>query len=287
MDNIKSQKFFCAISSQKNKNPYINLLQIGWDKCEPGYSYSNFRDMYIIHYVKCGKGILETNGIVYDIGPGDAFIVRPNILTIQTADKQNPWEYSFFAFKGDMSKFLIDKTLFKENVVKETLKDSSIFDTICDAAIQFNGNYFNEIHNLEYLFKLLSFFETEANSPNNNNNNNNNNNKERYVQVYTIKKYISLNFSKDIKISDVAKQHNINRSHLYRVFKEQTGKSIKEYLINTRMNEARRLLDDTDFSIASIASLVGYSHTTTFFKTFKSHIGITPTEYRARKNKLN
>jgi len=53
------------------------------------------------------------------------------------------------------------------------------------------------------------------------------------------------------------------------------------------MNEARSLLADTDYTSNLIASLVGYSHYTTFFKMFKAYTGYSPQEYRiTERNKL-
>ena len=51
----EQKRFFCNILNSE-KNDYLNLLQVGWDKCTPNYTYSNYRDMYIIHYVKSGFG---------------------------------------------------------------------------------------------------------------------------------------------------------------------------------------------------------------------------------------
>ncbi len=280
MEKIYDQKFFCTILSSAEKNPHLKLLQVGWDKYDPGQSYTNFRDMYIIHFVKSGCGTFETNGKRYNIQTNDAFMVRPNVMAVQTADTEDPWEICFFAFNGELAKYLVEKTGFKGGVVSVTIDDNEIWKEIDDIAIELNENSTSEMHNLEYLFKMLSFFETkntsfsaeaDADEPS-------------YKYIYAVKKYISFNFSKPIKISDIAKQLNINRSHLYRIFKESTGKSIEEYLVSIRINEARRLLDDTDFSTSAISDLVGYAHCSTFFKMFKSHTGLTPLEYR-NKNK--
>lgn len=279
MENIYDQKFFCTILSSIEKNPHLKLLQVGWDKYDPGQSYTNFRDMYIIHFVKSGYGIFETNGKRYNIQPNDAFMTRPNIMAVQTADINEPWEICFFAFNGEFAKYLVENTGFKDGVVSVTL-DNNIWKEIYDIAIELNENSASEMHNLEYLFRMLSFFETK-NTPLSAQADDY---EPSYKYIYAVKKYISFNFSKPIKISDIAKQLNINRSHLYRIFKESTGKSIEEYLVSVRINEARRLLDDTDFSTSAISDLVGYAHCSTFFKMFKAYTGLTPQEYR-NKNK--
>ena len=81
------------------------------------------------------------------------------------------------------------------------------------------------------------------------------NNADSYYQKYisAIQEYIQSNYSKSIKISDLATQLGLSRSHLYRIFKSDKGISIEEYLIDVRVNAARSLLTDTQFSCISIA----------------------------------
>ena len=102
----------------------------------------------------------------------------------------------------------------------------------------------------------------------------------RYYTVDEIKKYIQANYIQPIKISDIANKLNINRSHLYRIFKAEMGIGVEDYIISIRINHAKSLLKDTELSVNSIATLVGYKNYTTFFKMFKQTVGITPLEYR-------
>ena len=279
MENKYAQNFFCTILSAVEKN-HINLLQVGWDRCAPRYTYTNFRDMYIIHFVKSGHGVFETNGKKYYINPNDAYIVRPNTLAVQTADEKDPWEFCFFAFNGDLAEYYVEKTAFKDNTVSVTIENEKIWQTMYDIAIELNNNSSSEMHNIECLYKMLSFFEVADSSLEGELEDY----KLYHKYVYATKRYISFNFSKQLKISDIAKQLNINRSYLYRIFKESTGKSMEEYIVSTRINEARRLLDDTDLPISAISELVGYAYSSTFFKMFKTITGFTQQEYR-NKNK--
>lgn len=277
--DFRYKNFFCSIIPTDDSNPYLSLLQVGYDNCKPGYSYSNYRDMYIIHFIKSGCGTLETKDLIYNLEANQAFIVRPNVLSVHTADYDNPWSYCFFAFKGDLAKKLIEKTAFKDNKIVISTENEAIFQTISDIAKEIYSNQPSLIELEFYLFKMLSLFKVnddkiEANMIIN----------EHHRMVHTVKQYISLNYSKSLRVKDIAEHFNINRSHLYRIFIEVTGKSIEEYLISVRINEARRLLDDTNTSIARISKLIGYSYSSTFCKTFKEYVGMTPQEYRTRNH---
>ena len=265
------------------KNSHINLLQVGRHICTADSTYSHYRDMYIIHIVKSGIVTIETNQHRYTLSKNDVYLVRPYELTVQTAHKDFPCELYFFAFNGDLAEEILNKTVFKNNNSFSSLKDETLYQKIIDYACELDGNLERNITTYKYLFDMLSYFDTpyiyeslqkHSDIP--------------YQQKYvsSILEYIQSNYSKSIKISELATQLGLSRSQLYRIFKANKGISIEEYLIKVRVNAARSLLADTPFSCVSIASLVGYSHYATFFRIFKQHMGITPQEYRA-KNKHN
>lgn len=279
MDSVNIPVFFNAIPSIK-KNDHLNLIIVGWEKCYPKYTYSQYRDMYIIHYIKSGHGTIEANGKKYHLHAGDAYIVRPEQLLIQTADKEDPWELYYFGFNGKFADELINKTVFCNNTIFVTMEETSVAEEIADKAIQLNDSVPNVIYNTECLSRFLSFFDASkvtALSPPKEHEKN-----QQYI--FFVKEYINANYFKPIKISDIASLLHINRSYLYRIFKESTNTSIQDYLVSIRITKARTLLDETDLSVNSISALIGYAHYPTFFKIFKRHTGLSPVEYRNKKS---
>ena len=71
-----------------------------------------------------------------------------------------------------------------------------------------------------------------------------------------------------------------SRSYLSRMFKENTGMNLLDYLHTTRLTEAKKLLNETDLGISEIAAKVGYYSGWTLARVFKRYEGITPTAYR-------
>ncbi len=280
MNSVNLPVFLNAIPSIK-KNDYLNLIIVGWEKSYPKFTYSQYRDMYIIHYIKSGCGTIETDGEKYQLHAGDAFIVRPEQLLIQTADKDDPWELYYFGFNGKLSDEFIDKTVFCNNTIYVTLGEISVSEEIASTAIQLNSNTPSIIYNTECISKFLSFFDkskvTTLSPPKAHTKN------QQYI--FFVKEYINNNYFKPIKISDMASLLHVNRSYLYRIFKESTDTSIQDYLVSIRITKARTLLDETDLSLNSIATLVGYAHYPTFFKVFKRYTSLSPAEYRNKKAK--
>ena len=64
------------------------------------------------------------------------------------------------------------------------------------------------------------------------------------------------------------------------------GKSPNEYIIELRLQFAKSLLDNTNISIKQVSEHVGYNDQYFFSRLFKKHIGISPQEYRKRKNNI-
>lgn len=100
-------------------------------------------------------------------------------------------------------------------------------------------------------------------------------------QVYfDIIEYIRLNSTKNLKVSDVAKHFGYNQKYLSHLFSHISGLSLKQFIMNVRMDTANYMLSDTNASIAEIAASLGFSDSHNFSKAYKKIAGMTPSEYR-------
>ena len=79
---------------------------------------------------------------------------------------------------------------------------------------------------------------------------------------------------------DIAKEVNMSQYHFCRFFKKMSGCTPFEYLINHRIDEAEKLLNDTDKAITTIAYEVGFDTVSYFIKTFKKIKKHTPSQFR-------
>ena len=86
--------------------------------------------------------------------------------------------------------------------------------------------------------------------------------------------------SKRITVREAARQLNVGESSLKNWFRDVFGKSISEYMRDLRIREAKRLLADSDCSIAHIANLVGYENQSKFTAMFQKYCGCTPSVFR-------
>lgn len=92
--------------------------------------------------------------------------------------------------------------------------------------------------------------------------------------------YISQNFAGTITLDDVAGHVHLNSAYFSTIFKQSTGSSFKEYLNMVRIEESKRLLANTNYSVIDIALATGFEDQSYFSKVFKKYTGLTPKQYR-------
>ena len=92
--------------------------------------------------------------------------------------------------------------------------------------------------------------------------------------------YIASNLGGDLSCSRLANQLYIGKTKLKNLFKTATGLSPSRYVAHERMEEAARLLVETDLAIAEIGEKVGYTKPGAFTEAFRRDRGCTPTQFR-------
>lgn len=107
-----------------------------------------------------------------------------------------------------------------------------------------------------------------------------------YEKIWEIISYLKRHYHDDITLNQIAKQYYISPAYLSRTFKKITGLSFRKYLMEIRMEEAKKLLSETQEKALIIAEYVGFSNISHFNMTFKKTVGVTPLQYRKRTQRL-
>lgn len=84
----------------------------------------------------------------------------------------------------------------------------------------------------------------------------------------------------DLSLHYLSERFDINWKTLSKLFREETGQKFVDYLIELRMNHARKLLQETLLPVQDIATEVGYSNAISFGRMFKKMTGMSPGDYR-------
>jgi AraC-like DNA-binding protein len=244
------------------------------------------------------EGVLymEVEDVQYEVHPGDILIMPSGIVHKGYKNCSPGLSFYWFHFALENNiEFLDENSLEHEiNLLKSNrysdLDHSTIllpiyskpkhidrihilFHQLLDVA---NSNYYNRFA-INYfatsiLIELSEQFITKYNTV-----------KETSLtdqNLLKIMEWIRFNATDDISVSSVAEHFNYNSNYLSRIFKEKTGKNIKDYIQGLKILRAKDLLVRTNESIKEISNTVGVSDEKYFMRLFKKYENVTPTEFR-------
>ena len=107
------------------------------------------------------------------------------------------------------------------------------------------------------------------------------------AEIQRAKEFIRANYSdSSLSLHMVAAEVGFSPNHFSTIFSQETGQTFVEYLTQIRLEAAKELLLQSDSRMSDIAFTVGYSEPHYFSYLFKKHVGMTPRDYRARKDKV-
>lgn len=255
--------------------------------------YQESHNFWEMCYVERGSITLFLNGEEKSISEGEMIIIPP--------DKT----HSYYSEKGNLSKAFVVcfecfsqplKSLsgvliklqdeFKECINKIVSEYKNTFfmnedDVLEELEVSSFGGQQIIILQLEYMFICLIRNLTE-----------NKNHKvvflseERFYQdlVDIVIDYFNKNIERNISIKEICRKVNYSSSFLCKTFKEQTGETLLGYFNKLKMEEAKRLLKETDLSLSAISARLGFSDAKYFGAMFKRIEKMPPSVYREKEN---
>jgi AraC-like DNA-binding protein len=236
-----------------------------------GYEYESenarwnkgLRNMYVMHYVLSGEGYYNSARVK----SGEGFFIRPGEKCEYHTSKDSPWKYFWIAFGGKeggniAKKYVAPNTsgIFEFNLSKEFF---ALIDELFSEEAPLGARLA-----LGYFYFFISYNGKE---------------KIAYKNAYVedAKKYMSLNFSRSISITELASEVGVNDRYLYNLFIKHEGTSPKRYLSELRLSRAALLLKSTKLSISEIAELCGFQDVLAFSRFFSKNRDVSPTKFRS------
>lgn len=92
--------------------------------------------------------------------------------------------------------------------------------------------------------------------------------------------YIAQHYASPLTLEQVAQHVALSPAYFSSLFKQNTGATFREYLNQIRVEESKRLLTMTTYSLVDIAMAMGFSDQSYYSKVFKRYTGLTPKQYR-------
>ncbi|UUZ93763.1 AraC family transcriptional regulator [Paenibacillus sp. P25] len=100
------------------------------------------------------------------------------------------------------------------------------------------------------------------------------------LRAERIRNYIDLHYYESLTAEDLAYKLGVGVRHANNIFKESYGMTPVQYLTESRIRVAKKLLIETDKDIVSICFEVGYESLPTFYRAFKNTVGLSPNKFR-------
>ncbi|MDD9265425.1 AraC family transcriptional regulator [Paenibacillus sp. GCM10023248] len=280
---------------------YVNLERrtIFWDYLIR--MQSNFKGYYHWHqcceilFVHEGQGRVVLNRQTYDIRRGMLFFFQPFQLHQVYADVSPDTPYCRTIFYVDP---LIMDTLLRPFANRHALftslwqgkGDCQVYDLSHQAEIlewlfgAYQQAYLagkgEEDEELTFLFVhlmscLLSVERKNVELPPADTH-------DRRAQRYSelMMQWIEDHFHEEINLDRLGEHMHLSSSYLSKVFQQETGSSLTDYVTARRIKQACRLLDTTILSVEQIGEAIGFPNSSYFIQVFKREVGMTPLKFR-------
>jgi len=259
----------------------FKMFKCGIRKCEPEEVVTvNNANYHSFYYVLSGA-VTTVGKTPQDIITDQGFLVTPGQSATFAADKADPCHYAFIEFGGikandavAMAGLSFGNPIYTaSNLAKQEIMKTALL------YIMANPN----ILMYELIGQFYIFVSALIDSNINRKSINKTSLQDFYVQE--IINFIDKNSEKNLQVEDIAAFCKLDRGYVSRMFKNHMNVTLRDFLIQCRMNKACELLKTTNKTLDQISDSLGYSNTFNFSRAFKLFAGTSPTRWRA-KNRL-
>jgi len=232
------------------------------------------RNSYIVHYVVRGRGFY--NGV--PVGTGMGFLIYPGHVEEYYADREDPWELLWVVSEDEnMGKMFLAYDADPVTQVFRYCFCPAVI-RVRDAMRMMTERVVSPAALLEMFLSVYKYHErsslTDSSRP------------QGEVCAEFAVRYIHDNYQSQITVQELAELLNVSQPYLFRVFRQMTGKSPKQYLNDYRILQAKRLLTETAMTVTEVAGSVGYYDALAFSRFFSLKVGCSPRSYRNSSGKL-
>ncbi|MCL6602957.1 MAG: AraC family transcriptional regulator [Paenibacillus sp.] len=252
--------------------------------------YYHWHQCCEIMFVHAGQGNVVVNQQMYDIRKGMLFFFQPYQLhrIYSEVSTDCPFERTIFYIEPTIAEKLL-MNFAKRKALFSGLTHGNDMNYAYDLNANFGAvewvleSYERSQQNNQeedseditmLLLQLLNCLETDSTELRRNSELRN----LRYSEK--IMKWIEEHFSEEVNLEQLANEIHLSKSYISRIFHQETGGRLVDYLTARRIKQACRLLGTTTLSVEQIGINVGFPNASYFNQLFKRVVGTTPLKYR-------
>lgn len=288
--------------SNKNQKMNYQLSLVAYSHVKGQVADLEFHShqQYELYFFYGGECKYLINNQIYDLQPGDMlFLDGLDLHKAHVTGNKELYERSMIHFSPEWilpvlqeldALFLFDTFsqlhhgLFHTSNVKETLEIERLINqlSLLSQATEVDNEAKAEakakILLIQLLFKVHELEKTTMLVLDKGN-------EGKYLYVEKIASYLQKYFKEAISIEDISKALNLSSSYISHTFKESTGYTVMQYLMDYRLIQAKYLIEvaGENKTIKEVSRECGFESDAHFNRFFKKKIGMTPNEYRKKK----
>jgi len=236
--------------------------------------HGTFNGLFV--YTLKGRGCFREGKRVWELNPGVAYICcghEPDVIYCYPEDGTAPWTFFWFSFKDNYAESILKSLVKNYGRIYHISEQHSLIKQMLALLASNQPLTFLAPHQAgELVFGTLNMlaevFEQNAG------------NAGQSQLVQRLKLLVNKSLQDCISCEKLADKLGVSREHLSRVFKEHTGITPNEFILQRKILEACALLKETSLTCKEIAFRLGYESVSNFIRAFRKHQAVTPQEFR-------
>ena len=259
-----------------DKSRFLRVNSVGYYEFDEAWGATirpKGRRDYYLAYNLAGNMTVQLQGQTRRVGPGQAFLYRPGEPQHYGQADEKPISNYWIHFTGyGVLEMLAECNLLTEGVLEVPPEAplATCFEDVIDIVTRKPAGYeLLASASLMRVCALLSPSDSPADRSG-----------EASYRMQESLQQIHRQYAERIRITDLAEQAHLSVSHFSSLFRQATGVSPQQYLLNFRLDKAVELMRHTRLSIRQIAALTGFEDPLYFSRYFRKRHGLAPREYQ-------
>ena len=242
-------------------------------------------DFHELYFLNAGQRRYFIGHRIYDVLPGNLVLIPHTELHRTTSTGVTGYDrYVLYVYDKNLQGFIdtLGREAFEELMtsgcmqlpqvaVRQIQKDMELLMQECKSETPYGAAYANHLVQ-DILLCAIRYGRRKRTAAG-----------ESADKVQDVARYISENYAAELTLQDAADMVFMEQTYFSKRFKQLTGFGFHEYLTQTRIRAAERLLENTTLSVSEIAERCGFSGSNYFGDVFRRWKGISPSVYRKKQ----
>lgn len=230
--------------------------------------------IYVLEYIRKGKGHIETNGTRITVEAGDLVFMNAKRNITYYSDPVDPYEKVWVNFTGPLTAGVVEGLNLDKNVYIIKYAGEAPIKEIHGLYTGVKEKNADESYNrmASLIFKILLAVNTQSRTSEME--------KSPVSAAEKVKAYIDGLALPNVSLDDVANTLSLNKNYIIHSFKHRFGMPPNRYLINKKIETAKIMLIEKNMSISETSNALRYNTTQHFSKAFKQVTGVSPGAYK-------